>query len=208
LRTPHHRLVTLTGPGGIGKTCLALQVAYTLIDDYPDGVWFVDLAHVRSNELVLPAITRALGLSDKRQGDVFEHLVAYLHHKRLLLVLDNLEQVLTGAPELARLLAALSGLQLLTTSRSALRLRAEHEYLVPPLTLPTAVESNSLVQLGQVDAVALLLSRARAVRPDFALTPENVAAIVAVCERLDGIPLAIELAGARLKVLTPVNRRP
>ena len=196
------RLVTLTGPGGTGKTRLALQAAAELIDRFVDGVYFVDLAPI-SDPLRLPeAIAAVLGLapgSDHLLADLKAHLAG----RRLLLVLDNFEQLLAGAPIVAELLAASPMLSVLVTSRAPLQLRGEHEIAVPPLSVPDVGEGVPVEALAQYSAVTLFVERAQAVQPAFSLTPENAQAVTTICARLDGLPLALELAAARIRVLTP-----
>ena len=182
------RLLTLTGPGGTGKTRLALQLAAEELDAFDDGVFFVDLSAVRENELVLPALAQAVGVRDVPGASVAERLADFLAERRTLIVVDNFEQVVDSAPELGRLLAACPELELVATSRVALRLSGEQEYPVPPLRGDEAVE--------------LFAERARAVRPGFELTGHRPA-VAEICARLDGLPLAIELAAARVKVLSP-----
>ncbi len=184
-------------------TCLAQRVAAGLADAFPDGVVPVALAPLRNPALVLPALARALGLRDGGAAALEAQLRAALVGRRLLLVLDNLEQVVAAAPALADLLAAAPGPEALATSRVALRVRGEQEFPVPPLALPAAGQEADPTALATVPAVALLLERARAVRPDFRLTPENAPAVAAICARLDGLPLALELAAPRLKLLSP-----
>jgi DNA-binding SARP family transcriptional activator len=200
------RLVTLTGPGGIGKTRLATEAARAQQARYPDGVAFVDLAALHDPTLVLPAVARALGVELSGGPPAATFLTAAIGERRLLLVCDNLEQVAGAGSDLASLLATCPNLALLATSRVRLRVRGEQEYPVPPLALPTMPRDGGDAPLSsgeQSPAVALFVRRAQAARPGFVLTTENVAAVTAICRRLDGLPLAIELAAARVRVLTP-----
>jgi predicted ATPase len=196
------RLVTLTGPGGIGKTRLALAAAEALKDDYADGVAFVALGAVRDPGRVLAVIVDAVNASMEHTQTALDGLTAHYQGRTALLVLDNLEQVLEAGPDLIALLAACPGLTLLATSRTVLRLRGEHEYPVPALDVP-APATCWLDELAETPAVALFVDRAQAARPDFRLTWENAVAIAEICRRLDGIPLAIELAAARSRLLSP-----
>jgi len=197
------RLLTLTGPGGAGKTRLALQAAADLLDAFRDGVWFVALAPIRDHTLVLTAIAQALGVAESPGQPLEESLKAYLRSRQTLLVLDNFEQVLDAAPLITALLAAAPGLKALVTSREVLHLYGEHEYEVPPLSLPDLHHLPPIERLTQYEAVRLFIERAQAVRSDFAVTGENAPAIAEICVRLDGLPLAIELAAARSKLFPP-----
>jgi predicted ATPase len=197
------RLLTLTGPGGTGKTRLALAVAERERDAYPDGVWFVDLSPITDPRLVASAIAQVLGVGESEGQSLTETLKAYLRSKRLLMLMDNVEQVVDAAPLFEELLVASPGLVLLVTSRILLRISGECEYSVPPLRLPEAVAVPDQTALAEIPSVALFVERARDARRDFALTAENAATVATICTRLDGLPLAIELAAARLRILTP-----
>ena len=197
------RLVTLTGPGGTGKTRLSLRVADDIRAAYPDGVYFAELAPITDPSLLPGAIAEAVGVREESTRPVLETLVAHLRDRRTLLVLDNFEQVVAGAPLVGQLLAAAPNLTILTSSREVLHVRGEHEYAVPPLSMPDPLHLPSLAQLSQYDAVALFVQRARAARNDFAVTNENAPAVAELCARLDGLPLAIELAAARVKLFSP-----
>jgi predicted ATPase/class 3 adenylate cyclase len=197
------RLLTLSGPGGTGKTRLSIQVAARLIDRYPDGVYFVDLSSITQPEIVASTIAQELGLPDRGGRDPMERLADHLRDRRVLLVLDNFEQVLDAAPVVADLLAGAPGLAVLVTSRSALHVYGEREYPVPPLKVPDPKNLPPLAALTQYEAVALFIERATAVLPGFHVTNENAPALAEICVRLDGLPLAIELAAARIRVLNP-----
>ena len=203
LRSSHVRLLTFTGPGGTGKTRLGLQAAAELTDEFEDGVFFVALAAIADPTLVAPAITRTLGLTESGNQPQEELLEGYLRERQVLLVLDNFEQVLESASLLDALLSAAPGLKVLATSRTALRLYGEHEFPVPPLSLPDTGSLPPIEGLTRFEAVRLFVDRARAIRPDFSLTEENAPAVIEICSRLDGLPLAIELAAARIKLLPP-----
>ena len=197
------RLLTLTGPGGTGKTRLALQAAADLLDTFEDGTFFVSLAALTDSELVTSAIAAPLGVVEATDRPLDEGIKEYLREKQLFLVLDNFEQVLEGAQLVGQLLAACPGLEVLATSRIPLGLYGEREYLVPPLSLPDPERLPSLERLTQYEAVRLFVERAQDARSDFSVTNENAPAVAEICARLDGLPLAIELAAARVKVLTP-----
>jgi predicted ATPase/class 3 adenylate cyclase len=203
LRSSETRLLTLLGPGGTGKTRVGLQVAAELADDFEDGVFFVPIAAITDPTLVAPTIARVLGLSEGGAQPLEELLEGYLRDRQTLLLLDNLEQVLEAAPIVERLLSNAPNLKILATSRIPLGLYGEYEFPVPPLSLPDPDSLPPLEYLTEYEAIRLFVERARAVRPDFSLTEENGPAVVEICERLDGLPLAIELAAARIKLLPP-----
>src|SRR5215217_8185092 len=197
------RLVTLTGAGGSGKTRLALEVAALLQGTFADGVVFVDLAPLRDTEFVLPTIASVLGVRERLGQPLLEPLSRFLAPKLLLLLLDNCEQVLGAAPQIAALVAACPRLSILATSRAALRVRGEREVPLLPLPLPVSERRSSIAELADVPSVALFLQRAAANQPTFTLSTENAVAVAATCRRLDGLPLAIELAAAWVRVLPP-----
>jgi non-specific serine/threonine protein kinase len=206
------RLLTLTGPAGAGKTRLALEVATCLLPDqissFPDGIYFVDLSAIREPNLVLSAIAETINVKPRRGKPLLEELASDLRSKHLLLWLDNLEQVLDAGPLIAELLAAAPNLRVLATSREALRVYGEHEYPVLPLQLPDLDDLPPVEALTDNAAVSLFVARASERKPDFALTEDNVATVAEVCVRLDGLPLAIELAASRINMLSPAAMLP
>lgn len=228
LRDENVRLVTMTGVGGTGKTRLAQAVAQELLPDFSDGVFFVELAAIANAELVASTIAQPLGVKETGGKSVLEALKDNLRECKMLLVLDNFEQVVDAAPQIAELLAAAKGLKILITSRMLLRLSKEQEFVVPPLALPSeklfddyplvyasssdklsnypvvyAGSSDLLNDLQSYEAVKLFIERTRNAKPNFALTVENARSVAEICTRLDGLPLAIELAAARVKILSP-----
>jgi predicted ATPase len=194
-------LVTLTGTGGTGKTRLAIELAHELEPNFPDGVLFVELAALTSPDQFLPAVGRAVGVLESSGRPIIDGLVSVVGSAHMLLVLDNMEQILQAGPDLGRLLEALPGVRALVTSRAPLRLSWEHEYPLSPLPVPA--ENDSAKSIASSDAVALFAERARSVDPDFALTHDNDRVVAAITRQLDGLPLAIELAAARLQQFTP-----
>jgi predicted ATPase/class 3 adenylate cyclase len=203
LRRADVRLLTCTGSGGIGKTRLALQAAGELLDDFTDGVFFVALAPISSPTLVVPTIAQALNVRERDGQPLLARLQEELRDRQLLLILDNFEQVAVAAPMIAALLAATARLKILVTSRAVLHLSGEYEYVVSPLTLPDYPHSQPLERLTQYEAVRLFIARAQAVKAEFAVTNANAPAVAEICVRLDGLPLAIELAAARVKLFPP-----
>jgi len=196
------RLLTLTGPGGTGKTRLALQIAADATDRFPDGIYFVPLGTIGQADLVLPTIAQAVGLVDPGM-EPLQRLAEHIGDRCFLLVLDNFEQVSDAAPGIAELLIRAPRISALVTSRSPLRVYGEREYPVPPLGVPDPRHLPDLEQFSTFESVALFVERAMAVRPDFAITSANAPAVAEICVRLDGLPLAIELAAARVRVLSP-----
>lgn len=197
------RVLTLTGAGGIGKTRLALQVAAELEPVFTDGVVFVDLAPIRDPALVPTTIADALGILDSPGYPLLARLQAVLGHQQMLLLLDNFEQVVAAAPVVSELLTTAPRLKVLLTSRTIAGVYGEHDFPVPPLPLPVLSEVSDLDRLMQVETVRIFVERARAARPDFRLTNENARAVSTICHQLEGLPLSIELAAARMRLLSP-----
>jgi len=200
LRSSEVRLVTITGPGGVGKTSLALQLAHDVQDPFTDGVFFISLAAITDSTLIIPTIAQTLGVIESPNRLLFDSLKDFLQNKQTLLLLDNFEQIISVAPLLTELLSTCAELRILVTSREALRLRGEHEFPLAPLALP---DRPSIKTLLQYPGIALFVERAQAIQHDFQLTPDNANAVAEICKRLDGLPLAIELAAARIKLLPP-----
>ena len=194
------RLVTITGPGGVGKTSLALQVAHELQDAFTHGVFFVSLAAATESNLIIPTIAHTLGVTESPSRLLLNSLKDFLRTRQILLLLDNFEQIISVAPLLTELLETCAELRMLVTSREALHLRGEHEFPLAPLALPS---QPSFEDLLQYPGIALFVERAQAIQPHFHLTPDNSNAVAEICAHLDGLPLAIELAAARIKLLPP-----
>ena len=197
------RLVTLTGAGGTGKTRLGIQVALELRSGFAGGIFFVSLAPINDATLVIPTIAQALGIRDGAEQSLFARLTEVLQPQPVLLILDNFEQVIGAASQVADLLTSCPQLKVLVTSREVLHVRAEHEFVVPSLALPNPAQLPNLAALVRFPSVALFLQRAQAVKSEFQLTSTNARAVVEICVHLDGLPLAIELAAARMKLLAP-----
>src|SRR3712207_5768730 len=199
------RLLTFTGLGGVGKTRLALEAARDAAEDFPDGVAFVALDSLVDPALVAPTVARSLGLREVEGQSPQEALSAYLQKKRLLLVLDNFEHLMEAAPEVSELLGSCPDLTVLATSRAPLRLRGEREYPVPPLKVPDPSRVPEVEEIVDAPAARLFVERAKEVSPTFELTETNAAAVAAICRRLEGLPLALELAAAKVRFLDPMK---
>ena len=199
------RLTTLTGIGGTGKTRLSQKIAREMLSEFPDGVFFVDLSPITKADLVAPKIAQVLSIKESGREQIDNILKHFLGNKRMLLILDNFEQIVEAAPIIAAFLSSASRLKILVTSRNILQIRGEHEYKVPPLDLPDPTKSHTENSLAGYASVSLFVQRANAVKADFSLTNENAPAIVEICEKLEGLPLAIELAAARIKILSPAE---
>lgn len=197
------RLVTLTGPGGTGKTRLATEVGRLSVDDFPDGIYLVELAAIFDFSLVPSTIAGTLSLREEGARPIIGTVTDYLATKQILLILDNFEQVVESAPLISDLLRAAPRLKVMVTSRVSLLISGEHEYPVPPMALPDPQRLPDLDSLSEYESIDLFLKRARSVKPDFTMTDDNARIIVEICVRLDGLPLAIELAAARTRLLSP-----
>jgi non-specific serine/threonine protein kinase len=197
------RLLTLTGPGGTGKTRLSQQIAMNLLTNFKDGVFFIALASINDPDLFVSTICQTLGVKEERGDSQITTLQNFLHEKQILLLLDNFEQIIAAAPVVTKLLTTSPGLKFMVTSRAALHLRGEREFPVMPLSLPDLNYSTSVEDYNNFSAVALFINCAQAVKHDFALSKDNGRAVAEICVRLDGLPLAIELAAARIKLLPP-----
>ncbi len=203
LKRENARLVTLTGVGGTGKTSLAKAVARKMLADFADGVFFVELAAITNIELVLSTVAQSLDVKEAGGKPILQVLKDFLRDKQMLLVIDNFEQVIEAAPQIAELIASAVNLKILITSRVLLHVSVEREFAVPPLSTPDETERIPIDELLKYEAIRLFVERARNLKPNFTLTHENAQAVAEICARLEGLPLAIELAAARVKFLSP-----
>ncbi|MEJ7699857.1 MAG: NB-ARC domain-containing protein [Pyrinomonadaceae bacterium] len=203
LRQPKIKLLTLTGVGGTGKTRLAQEIALRMLSGFSDGAFFVALDAVKRTELVVPTIAQTLGVKEAGGKSIARILKDFLQSKQMLLVADNFEQIVSAAPFLVELLDNAPQLKILVTSRTLLNIQAEREFRVPPLDLPENTAQTSLENLTEFESVKLFLERAKAVKSPFSLTEENASSVAEICRRLEGLPLAIKLAAARIKILSP-----
>jgi predicted ATPase/DNA-binding winged helix-turn-helix (wHTH) protein len=199
------RLLTLTGIGGTGKTRVAQEIARRMLADFTDGVFFVALADIKNPEFVASTVAQIFGVKETSEKSLIENLKTYFREKQILLVVDNFEQVISAANVLAELISAALHLKILVTSRALLRLPTEREFVVPPLDLPETGAQISLADLSQNESIKLFVERAQNIKPAFALTVENAASVAEICRWLEGLPLAIELAAARIKILSPAQ---
>ncbi|MEP6904413.1 MAG: protein kinase, partial [Actinomycetota bacterium] len=202
LRRPDGRLVTMTGIGGTGKTRLAQTIARELLSEFADGVYFVYLAAINNSELIGSTIAKSLGIKEAGSKSLLGLMEDFLGEKQILLIIDNFEQVIDAAPQLVELMAAAANLKILVTSRVRLRLSAEREFVLSPLALPIDADSAPFDELANFEAIKLFVERAHRTKPDFVLTKENIRRVAEICRQVDGLPLAIELAAARVKVLS------
>lgn len=203
LRRENSKLVTLTGIGGTGKTRLAMEIACRLLSEFSDGVFFIPLAAIKNPDFVVGSIAQPFGVKETGSKTLIDALKDFLRDKQMLLVIDNFEQIISAAPILSELLQAAPRLKILATSRALLRLNAEREFLVPPLALPDEIAASSFAELSETESVKLFAERAKAIKPNFSLTTGNARVTAEICRQLDGLPLAIELAAARMKILSP-----